>query len=115
MARVQTYSHYKHHNTVKFLIGITPQGVISFISKGWGSHISDKLLTESCVILEHLLLGNQILADCGFNVQESVGLHCAEIKVPPFTRAKKQLSTLETARQLSCVHIHVERVIGILK
>ena len=36
MARAQTYSSYKAHNTVKFLIGITPQGVISFVSKGWG-------------------------------------------------------------------------------
>ena len=34
MARAQTYSHYKHHNTVKFLIAISPQGVISYISKG---------------------------------------------------------------------------------
>ena len=34
MARAQTYSHYKHHNTVKFLIGITPLRVIAFISKG---------------------------------------------------------------------------------
>ena len=32
-ARAQTYSNYKHHNTVKFLIGIAPQGVIT---KGWG-------------------------------------------------------------------------------
>lgn len=28
-ARAQTYSQYKHHNTAKFLISITPQGVIS--------------------------------------------------------------------------------------
>ena len=35
-ARVQTYSTYKSQNTMKFLIGITPQGSISFISKGWG-------------------------------------------------------------------------------
>ncbi|XP_041847555.1 uncharacterized protein LOC121643965 isoform X1 [Melanotaenia boesemani] len=34
-ARAQTYSQYKSHNTMKYLIGITPQGVISFISKGW--------------------------------------------------------------------------------
>ena len=27
LARAQTYSHYKHINTVKFLIGVTPQGV----------------------------------------------------------------------------------------
>lgn len=35
-ARAQTWSSYKHHNTCKFLIGICPQGVISFISKGYG-------------------------------------------------------------------------------
>ena len=29
LARTQTYSVYKHHNTVKFLIGISPQGVVS--------------------------------------------------------------------------------------
>ena len=26
MARAQTFSDYKHHNTVKFLIAVTPQG-----------------------------------------------------------------------------------------
>ena len=36
IARAMTWSNYKHHNTVKFLIGITPQGVISFISKALG-------------------------------------------------------------------------------
>ena len=80
MARAQTYSHYKHHNTVKFLIGITPQGVISYISKGWGGRVSDKYLTENCGLLNHILPGDQILADRGFNVQESVGFYCAEIK-----------------------------------
>ena len=32
-ARAQTYSNYKKHNTVKFLVGITPCGAISFLSK----------------------------------------------------------------------------------
>ena len=36
LARVQTWSSYKHHNTVKVLIGITPQGTISYISQAWG-------------------------------------------------------------------------------
>ena len=40
-ARAQTWSNYKHHNTVKFLIGIAPQGAIMFISKGWGGRVSD--------------------------------------------------------------------------
>ena len=33
LARAQTYSHYKSHNTVKVLIGITPQGSVCFVSK----------------------------------------------------------------------------------
>lgn len=52
MARAQTWSNYKQHNTCKFLIGITPQGTISFISKAWGSHACDVHITENCGILE---------------------------------------------------------------
>ena len=36
LARAVTYSSYKHHNTVKYLIRLTPQGSVSFISQGWG-------------------------------------------------------------------------------
>ena len=34
-ARAQTWSNYKSHNTCKFLIGISPQGSISFVSQAW--------------------------------------------------------------------------------
>jgi len=34
--RAMTWSQYKHHNTVKYLIGIIPLGKVSFISQGWG-------------------------------------------------------------------------------
>ena len=117
MGRAQTFSNYKHHNTVKFLISITPQGVISFISKGWGGRTSDKHLTEHCGILKKLLPGDQIMADRGFTIHESVGSFGAELIIPPFTRGKAQLSQTEIdkARQLSRVRIHVERVIGLLR
>ena len=32
LTRAQTFSNYKHHNTVKVFLGITPQGTISFVS-----------------------------------------------------------------------------------
>ena len=58
-----------------------------------------------------------ILADRGFTIEQSVGMYCAEVKIPPFTKGKKQLSKLEvdSARQLAQVRIHIERVIGVLR
>ena len=38
-ARAQTWSNYKHHNTCNFLIGITPQGSISFVLQAWGGSV----------------------------------------------------------------------------
>ena len=41
----------------------------------------------------------------------------AEVKVPPFTKGKKQLEKIQVdwSRELSVVRIHVERIIGVLK
>ena len=58
-----------------------------------------------------------ILADRGFNIHDAAGLYCAQVKTPSFTKGKPQLSKYEvdTTREIACVHIHVERVIGLLK
>ena len=114
MARAQTYSNYKHHNTVKYLIAITPQGTVSFISDGWGGRVSDKHLTEECGLLNKLIPGDVILADRGFDIKDSVGLYCATIKIPAFTKGKKQLDGIEVeqTRRIANLRIHVERVIG---
>lgn len=44
--KVYTYSNYKKHQTVKYLIGIAPQGVVTFITPGWGGRTSDKHIVE---------------------------------------------------------------------
>ena len=116
-ARALTFSNYKHHNTVKILIGITPQGTISFVSKAWGGRTSDKFLTENCGFLKNLLPGDLVLADRGFTVQEGVWFHQAELNIPAFTKGKNQLDPVdvEKTRKIANVRIHVERVIGILR
>ena len=90
------------HNTVKFLIGITPQGSISYISHGWGGRTSDKFITENCGLLKRLLPGDQLLADRGFTVADSVGMYGAELVILSFTKGKKQLprEEVEKARQI---------------
>ena len=116
-ARAQTYSTYKSHNTMKYLIGITPQGTISFISKGWGGRVSDKHVTEHCGFLQKISPGDLILADRGFDMGDTVGLYAANLKIPAFTKGKKQLSgvDVESTRGLASVRIHVERVIGLTR
>ena len=117
LARSQAWSNYKSHNTVKYLIGITLQGTVSFVSKAWGDSVTDKQITQECGILDLLLPGDLVLADRGFNIFELVGMHHAEAKLPAFTKGKIQLSAKEVqvSRELSVVRTHVERLIGVIK
>ncbi|XP_065658695.1 uncharacterized protein LOC136083219 [Hydra vulgaris] len=109
LARAQTFSYYKHHNTVKFLIDIAPQGIVSFISKSWGGRVSDKYLTENSGFLSKLLPGDVVMADRGFSIEDSVALYCAEVKVPSFTKGKRQLSSWDVAQtsKIASIRIHI--------
>ena len=91
----QEWSTYKHHNTAKVLIVITPQGVVSFISDAWGGRVSNKYLTEHCGILSNLLPGDIVFTDRGFDIADTVGIHQAKLHIPAFTKGKSQLSALE--------------------
>ena len=115
-ARATTWSNYKHRNTAKVLIGITPQGTVAFVSDAWGGRASDKYITENSGILKKLLPGDIILADRGFDIAESVGTMQAKLHIPAFTKGKSQLSPLEVeeTRSIANVRIHVERVIGLV-
>ena len=52
---------YKYHNTIKFLIGISPEGSVGFISQEWGHITSDVHLTENCGLLQMLLNRDLVL------------------------------------------------------
>lgn len=115
--RASTYSNYKSHNTVKYLIGIAPQGCITFISLGYGGRTCDKKIVEDSGFLEHLVVGDVVLADRGFTVHEVVNMQGANLQIPAFKGTRSQLRQIEVeeSRDLSRVRIHVERVIGAVK
>lgn len=117
LARAQTWSNYKHSNSAKFLIGISPSGYVTYISRAWGGRASDKQITEESSLLKNLLPGDIVLADRGFTIEDSVGFYCASLKMPAFTKGKSQLSAyeVEETRKLANVRIHVERVIGLVR
>ena len=49
-----TFSTYKHNNTAKGLLGISPAGFPSFVSNVYAGRVSDKKITKDCGILKLL-------------------------------------------------------------
>lgn len=116
-ALAQSYSRYKHRNTLKYLIGITTTGVIVFISDAFGGRASDKFITLKSELLDHLLEGDIVLADKGFLIESEVEEKGASLKMPAFVRNGAQLhpTAVEDSRHTSSIRIHVERVISTLR
>ena len=105
LARAQTFSNYKHHNTVKVLIGITPQGTISFVSEAWGGRASDKFVTENCGFLKNVLPGDLVLAERGFTVHESIWYYQASLNIPAFTKGKSHLDPIDVEKTRNIANI----------
>jgi hypothetical protein len=116
-ARQQIHSHYKNHCTVKALIGITPSGLISFISKGYSGHSSDKHIFNNSGITDQLEEGDVVMCDKGFRITDEVHLKNAELILPAFRKGGQQLDAidLEETRYIAQVRVHVERLIASLR
>ena len=116
-AQSQTYSQYKSHNTAKGLVGISPNGLVTFISHLYGGHISDKAITASCGLIELLEAGDVVMADKGFDIQDLLVGKKVILNIPPFLRERDQLSLEDEAetRRIASLRIHVERAIQRIK
>ena len=110
-ARAQTWSNYKHTNTVKYLIGITPAGAVSFLSRGWSGKVSDKEITNRSNFYDFVQNGDMVMADRRFTIEKELATRDVSLKIPAFTKSKKQMSAKDV-HKISNVRIHVERVIG---
>ncbi|KAK7482090.1 hypothetical protein BaRGS_00026674 [Batillaria attramentaria] len=115
-SRGETYSQYKSHNTGKYLVGISPSGLIMFISSSYGGRASDKFIVQDSGFLNFILPGDEIMADRGFTIEDWVFEKHAKLNIPAFSHGH-QLTEEEVAstRRLANVRIHVERAIRRLK
>ena len=115
--RAQLYSNYKSHQTTKYLIGIAPNGFITFLSFGYSGRASDKCVVKTSGFLDLLDPGDHIMADRGFDIHEDLCSKGAKLIIPAFTRGKSQLTPKEIVhtRRVANVRIHVERAIARIK
>ena len=78
----EMYSDYKYHDTFKGLICISPSRWITFVSQLYPGRISDKEIVKSnfCQLIE---MGDQCLADKGFEIHDLMALKGASLYIPP--------------------------------
>lgn len=109
-----TWSEYKKCNTIKYLICISPDGLITFISEGYGGRISDVELFDKSGIMDVLPDKCALMADRGFKQIQTI-LHKKHIElVRPLTVLMQQKSTREEVlltKRIAALRIHAERVI----
>lgn len=114
-----TWSQYKHHNTVKFLVACTPNGAVCFISPVYVGSISDVELTRASGFLTALedKPGISIMADRGFTIKDMLKELNIDLNIPPFLEGRSQLppEKIEAGRKIASLRIHVERAIGRMK
>lgn len=84
-SRAKTYFNYEKNNAIKFLIAVTPNGSICFLSKCWGGRASDRCITG---FLGFLSDGDTILADRGFTIAGDLAVFGAKLEIPAFTCGK---------------------------
>ena len=83
LAQSESWSNYKHHNTLKCLVGVTPNGLVSFVSELSGGRVSDVKITKQTEILKKCSPGDNIMCDRGFELKA----HLPEgvtLNMPPF-------------------------------
>ncbi|CAM4671692.1 unnamed protein product [Leuciscus chuanchicus] len=110
-------TNYKSHNTIKFLVGTSPTGSITFLSKSWGGRSSDETITKSSGLIDLLEEGDIVMANRGFSFPEYFATKGVQLLIPALTRGKTPLSGQEVSvsRHMSRLRGHVERAIGRIK
>lgn len=111
--RVRTYSHYKGRQTIKFMTGVSPAGIITFVSKAYGGRSSDKaIFVQSDLIKKLCPKRDSIMVDKGFLIDEICNEHFIKLIRPSFLKKKKQFSESESKENvlISKARVHIERV-----
>ncbi|KAJ8976148.1 hypothetical protein NQ317_018087 [Molorchus minor] len=110
--RIRCYCQYKLNNTIKFMTGVSPGGLITYVSKCYGGRTSDKAIFEQSGLIKQLEMSKDaIMVDKGFLIDKICEDYDIRLYRPPFLRAKNQLAREESRLNvaIASARVHVER------
>lgn len=115
--RQACFSTYKNGPTLKSVVGITPGGLLSYVSPTYGGSVSDRAIIERSDLTNKVDPQDSLMVDRGFTIQDIFAPHQVSINIPAFKKGQSQLPgvIIEKDRQLANKRVHVERVIGLTK
>lgn len=106
-----TYSNYKSRTTLKGLIGVAPNGTVTYVSDLYVGNTSDKRIVEHCGVLHNFVAGDLILADKGFLISDILP-QGVSFNIPPFLSTSQfSPEEIKQTRTIAKARIHVERAI----
>ena len=109
-----TWSEYKGCNTLKYMVSVTPDGLISFVSTGYGGRTTDEVVASQSKYLDLLPTGCYVMADRGFKRIEPflTSKQCFLVRPSSVkTGTKSTKNEVIDSRKISGLRIHVERAI----
>jgi AraC-like DNA-binding protein len=112
-----TYSSYKSHNTVLFMLGISCSGGTIFCSMGFEGSMSDKEAILKSGLLQRLDEKDCVMTDRGFDLTaELQAIGCKFVK-PPSVGERQSLTAEEelATKALAAARIYVEHAVADIK
>lgn len=117
IAQKATFSSYKNRNTLKSVIGMTPGGLVSYISPAYGGSTSDRQVMERSNLAQMCDAGDSLMVDKGFNCDDLFIPYKVSINLPSFFKKQNRIAaaTVIKDRQIASKRVHIERIVGLGK
>ena len=102
------WSEYKHHCTFKFLVAITPNGAVSWVSPCYGGRTTDIYIVQDSGFLDILKPYDTVMADCGFKIKSDLTFHRCFLAIPPSAAKGNQMtsSDIRETRKVEILALH---------
>ena len=112
----ELFSSYKNHTTFKALVGISSKGFFTFIGQLCTGSISDREMVERSGFLNLPCLGDSVMADKGFTIEDILPLGVS-LNIPPFLCMSDQITPEDviSTQEIASLRINVERAINKVK